>query len=125
MIPDAIQEGLTFDDVLLQPAHSEIAPAEADTSTRLTRNLHLKIPIVSAAMDTVTEAHMAIALSQQGGIGIIHRNMPIDKQAEQVDRVKRSESSVLPTRSLESVSSETNGGSRGLTIRSIFRGASG
>jgi IMP dehydrogenase len=95
MIPDVIQEGLTFDDVLLQPAHSEITPAEADTSTRLTRNLHLKIPIVSAAMDTVTEAHMAIALSQQGGIGIIHRNMPIDKQAEQVDRVKRSESGMI------------------------------
>jgi IMP dehydrogenase len=95
MIPDAIQEGLTFDDVLLQPAHSEITPAEADTSTRLTRNLHLNIPIVSAAMDTVTEAHMAIALAQQGGIGIIHRNMPIDKQAEQVDRVKRSESGMI------------------------------
>lgn len=95
MIPDAIQEGLTFDDVLLQPAHSEITPAEADTSTRLTRNLHLNIPIVSAAMDTVTEAHMAIALAQQGGIGIIHRNMPIDKQSEQVDRVKRSESGMI------------------------------
>ena len=95
MISDVIQEGLTFDDVLLQPAHSEITPAEADTSTRLTRNLQLKIPIVSAAMDTVTEAHMAIALSQQGGIGIIHRNMPIDKQAEQVDRVKRSESGMI------------------------------
>jgi IMP dehydrogenase len=95
MIPDVIQEGLTFDDVLLQPAHSEITPAEVDTSTRLTRNLQLKIPIVSAAMDTVTEAHMAIALSQQGGIGIIHRNMPIDKQAEQVDRVKRSESGMI------------------------------
>jgi IMP dehydrogenase len=95
MIPDAIQEGLTFDDVLLQPAHSEITPAEADTSTRLTRNLHLNIPVVSAAMDTVTEAHMAIALAQQGGIGIIHRNMPIDKQAEQVDRVKRSESGMI------------------------------
>src|SRR3954447_15730748 len=95
MIPDAIQEGLTFDDVLLQPAHSEITPAEADTTTRLTRNVHLNIPIVSAAMDTVTEAHMAIALAQQGGIGIIHRNMPIDKQAEQVDRVKRSESGMI------------------------------
>ena len=95
MIPDLIQEGLTFDDVLLQPAHSEITPAEAETNTRLTRNIHLNIPIVSAAMDTVTEAHMAIALSQQGGIGIIHRNMPIDKQAEQVDRVKRSESGMI------------------------------
>ncbi len=95
MTPDAIQEGLTFDDVLLQPAHSKITPAEADTRTRLTRNLHLNIPIVSAAMDNVTESHMAIALAQQGGIGIIHRNMPIDKQAEQVDRVKRSESGMI------------------------------
>jgi IMP dehydrogenase len=95
MIPEVIQEGLTFDDVLLQPAHSEITPAEVDTSTRLTRNLRLNIPIVSAAMDTVTEAHMAIALAQQGGIGIIHRNMPIEKQAEQVDRVKRSESGMI------------------------------
>ncbi|HEX4231232.1 MAG TPA: IMP dehydrogenase [Bryobacteraceae bacterium] len=95
MIPDVIQEGLTFDDVLLQPAHSEISPAEADARTFLTRKLALNIPIVSAAMDTVTESHMAIALSQQGGIGIIHRNMPIEKQAEEVDRVKRSESGMI------------------------------
>jgi IMP dehydrogenase len=95
MIPDVIQEGLTFDDVLLQPAHSEISPAEADTRTYVTRKLALHIPIVSAAMDTVTESHMAIALSQQGGIGIIHRNMPIEKQAEEVDRVKRSESGMI------------------------------
>ncbi|MGC2661083.1 MAG: IMP dehydrogenase [Bryobacteraceae bacterium] len=95
MIPDVIQEGLTFDDVLLQPAHSEISPAEADTRTCLTRKLALNIPIVSAAMDTVTESHMAIALSQQGGIGIIHRNMSIEKQAEEVDRVKRSESGMI------------------------------
>src|SRR3954466_4676702 len=95
MIPPAIQEGLTFDDVLLQPAHSLIAPSEAETSTRLTGQIELKIPIVSAAMDTVTESHMAIALAQQGGIGIIHRNMPIDRQAEEVDRVKRSESGMI------------------------------
>jgi IMP dehydrogenase len=95
MIPEVIQEGLTFDDVLLQPAHSQVTPAEADTSTRLTAKIQLKIPIVSAAMDTVTESHMAIALAQQGGIGIIHRNMPIDKQAEEVDRVKRSESGMI------------------------------
>jgi IMP dehydrogenase len=95
MIPEVIQEGLTFDDVLLQPAHSKVSPAEADTRTRVTRNLELNIPIVSAAMDTVTESHMAIALSQQGGIGIIHRNMPIEKQAEEVDRVKRSESGMI------------------------------
>src|SRR3954453_8894067 len=95
MIPPAIQEGLTFDDVLLQPAHSLIAPSEAETSTRLTGQIELRIPIISAAMDTVTESHMAIALAQQGGIGIVHRNMPIDRQAEEVDRVKRSESGMI------------------------------
>src|SRR5450432_1974278 len=92
---EAIQEGLTFDDVLLQPAHSELTPAEADTRTRLTRTMELNIPIVSAAMDTVTESHLAIALAQQGGIGIIHRNMSIERQAEEVDRVKRSESGMI------------------------------
>ncbi len=95
MIPEVIQEGLTFDDVLLQPAHSQVIPSEADTTTRLTSKIELRIPLLSAAMDTVTESHMAIALAQQGGIGIIHRNMPIDKQAEEVDRVKRSESGMI------------------------------
>ncbi len=95
MIPEVIEEGLTFDDVLLQPAYSQLTPAEADTTTCLTPKIDLKIPIVSAAMDTVTEAHMAIALAQQGGIGIIHRNMPVEKQAEEVDRVKRSESGMI------------------------------
>ncbi len=95
MIPEVIEEGLTFDDVLLQPAYSQVTPAEADTTTCLTRTIELKIPIISAAMDTVTESHMAIALAQQGGIGIIHRNMPIEKQAEEVDRVKRSESGMI------------------------------
>ena len=91
----AIPEGLTFDDVLLVPARSEVLPAEADTRTRLTRLIPLNVPIVSAAMDTVTESHLAIALAQQGGIGFIHRNMPLDKQAEEVDRVKRSESGMI------------------------------
>src|ERR1700761_6378841 len=95
MIPEVIEEGLTFDDVLLQPAHSQVTPAEADTRTCLTPRIELRIPIVSAAMDTVTESHMAIALAQQGGIGIVHRNMPIDRQAEEVDRVKRSESGMI------------------------------
>src|SRR5713101_6065753 len=95
MIPDTISEGLTFDDVLLLPARSEVIPAETDTRTFVTRNIALNIPIVSAAMDTVTESHLAIALAQQGGIGVIHRNMPIERQAEEVDRVKRSESGMI------------------------------
>ena len=95
MIQDGLREGLTFDDVLLVPAHSEVLPADADPRTRLTRNIALNIPIVSAAMDTVTEAHLAIALAQQGGIGFIHRNMTVDRQAEEVDRVKRSESGMI------------------------------
>jgi IMP dehydrogenase len=95
MVPESIQEGLTFDDVLLVPAHSEVVPAETDTRTRLSRKIALNIPIVSAAMDTVTESHLAIALAQQGGIGIIHRNMSIERQAEEVDRVKRSESGMI------------------------------
>jgi IMP dehydrogenase len=95
MIQNAIPEGLTFDDVLLLPARSEVLPAEADTRTRLTRTIPLKVPIVSSAMDTVTESHLAIALAQQGGVGFIHRNMSIDRQAEEVDRVKRSESGMI------------------------------
>src|SRR5260370_31943693 len=95
MIPHAIPEGLTFDDVLLVPAWSDLLPTEADTRTRLTRKIPLNIPIVSAAMDTVTESHLAIALSQQGGIGFIHRNMSVERQAEEGDRVKRSESGMI------------------------------
>ncbi len=95
MIPDVLPEGLTFDDVLLEPARSEVIPAETDTRSCLTRTIALNIPIVSAAMDTVTESHLAIALAQQGGIGIIHRNMTVDRQAEEVDRVKRSESGMI------------------------------
>ena len=95
MIQDNLPEGLTFDDVLLEPARSEVLPADTVTSTCLTRQIGLNIPIVSAAMDTVTESHLAIALAQQGGIGIIHRNMSVDRQAEEVDRVKRSESGMI------------------------------
>src|SRR6201995_2691007 len=95
MIPDTIPEGLTFDDVLLLPSRSEVVPAQTDTRTWLTRKIRFNIPIVSAAMDTVTESHLAIALAQQGGIGLIHRNMPVDRQAEEVDRVKRSESGMI------------------------------
>ncbi len=93
--PVVIPEGLTFDDVLLVPAWSDVLPTEVETKTRLTRQIPLNIPIVSAAMDTVTESHLAIALAQQGGLGFIHRNMPIARQAEEVDRVKRSESGMI------------------------------
>jgi IMP dehydrogenase len=95
MIQDNLPEGLTFDDVLLEPARSEVVPADTDTRTFLTRQIALNIPIVSAAMDTVTESHLAIALAQQGGIGIIHRNMTLERQVEEVDRVKRSESGMI------------------------------
>ena len=95
MIQDELLEGLTFDDVLLEPARSEVLPAEVDTRTCLTRQIGLNVPIVSAAMDTVTESHLAIALAQQGGIGFIHRNMSVERQAEEVDRVKRSESGMI------------------------------
>ena len=88
-------EALTYDDVLLLPAYSEVLPREVSTSSRLTRNIWLNIPIVSAAMDTVTEADLAIALAQEGGIGIIHKNMTIAQQAAQVRKVKRSESGMI------------------------------
>ena len=95
MIPETIQEGLTFDDVLLQPARSGVLPVQTDTRTCLTKHIGINIPIVSSAMDTVTESHLAIALAQQGGIGIVHRNMSVERQAEEVDRVKRSESGMI------------------------------
>lgn len=90
-----IREALTFDDVLLAPGHGVVHPADVDVSTRLTARIRLAIPLLSAAMDTVTEHSMAIALARQGGIGIIHKNMSIDAQAQQVDRVKRSESGMI------------------------------
>src|ERR1700678_2444523 len=95
MIHFPVPEALTFDDVLLLPARSEVVPASANTQTQISRNIRLNIPIISAAMDTVTESHMAIALAQQGGLGIIHRNLTIDQQANEVDKVKRSESGMI------------------------------
>lgn len=95
MILENIIEGLTFDDVLLVPARSNVLPNTVDTKTRFSRNILLNIPISSSAMDTVTESHLAIALAQQGGIGVVHRNMSIERQAEEVDRVKRSESGMI------------------------------
>ena len=92
---DTIQEGLTFDDVLLVPAQSDVVPANTDTRTWLTRKIGLNVPVVSAAMDTVTESRLAIALAQQGGIGLIHRNLSLEQQADEVDKVKRSESGMI------------------------------
>jgi IMP dehydrogenase len=95
MLVTEIKEGLTFDDVLLVPAYSDVLPNEVDTSTLFSRNIRLNIPLCSSAMDTVTEASLAIALAQQGGIGVIHKNLSIKEQAEEVDKVKRSESGMI------------------------------
>lgn len=92
---DEIKEGLTFDDVMLVPNYSEVLPGEVDTRTRFSRGIELNIPLCSSAMDTVTEAALAIALAQQGGIGVIHKNLSIEEQAEEVDKVKRSESGMI------------------------------
>jgi IMP dehydrogenase len=99
-IPDAfadrfLGEGLTFDDVLLVPAYSEVHPRDTDVTTRLTNRIALSMPLVSAAMDTVTESRMAMAMAREGGLGIIHKNMPIERQASEIDRVKRSESGMI------------------------------
>lgn len=90
-----ISEGITFDDVLLVPQYSEVTPNMIDLSTQLTKNIKLNIPLMSAGMDTVTEHRMAIAMARQGGIGIIHKNMSVEAQAEEVDKVKRSENGVI------------------------------
>jgi IMP dehydrogenase len=95
MLDDIVKESLTFDDLLLIPAASDILPRDVDTSTSLTKNITLNIPIVSAAMDTVTESRTAICMAQEGGIGFIHRNMSIERQAIEVDRVKKSESGMI------------------------------
>lgn len=95
MVNDDLPLGLTFDDVLLLPAKSDVLPAEVDVSTKLTRNIKLNIPIISAAMDTVTEAALAIAIAREGGLGIMHRAMSPQKQAMEVDKVKKSESGMI------------------------------
>ena len=89
------KEGLTFDDVLLIPAESDVLPKDIDVSTQLTKKIRLNIPMLTAAMDTVTESRMAIAIAREGGIGIIHKNMSIDAQRAEVDKVKRSENGVI------------------------------
>ena len=95
MINFPVPEALTFDDVLLLPAKSDVVPTEVNTQVQLTRNIRLNIPLISAAMDTVTESRMAIALAQQGGLGIVHRNLSIEQQAGEIDKVKRSESGMI------------------------------
>src|SRR6266404_899586 len=88
-------QGITFDDVLLEPAYSDVVPRDVDVRTHLTRNIRLDIPVVSSPMDTVTENELAIALAQLGGMGIIHRNMTIERQTREVDKVKRSENGII------------------------------
>jgi len=95
MIELPVPEALTFDDVLLVPAYSEVVPSQVGTQTRVTRNITLNIPLLSAAMDTVTESRLAIAMAQQGGIGVVHRNLSIEQQAAEIDKVKRSESGMI------------------------------
>src|SRR4051812_39520536 len=90
-----LPEALTFDDVLLVPRHSQVLPSQVDVGSRLTRRTRLNVPLLSAAMDTVTESRLAIAMAQQGGIGVVHKNLGIEEQASEVDRVKRSESGMI------------------------------
>src|SRR3974390_2394148 len=95
MLAKTLPEALTFDDVLLVPSYSDVAPATVSTQTQLTRAITLNPPLLSAAMDTVTESRMAIAMAQLGGLGIVHRNLSIEAQAGEIDKVKRSESGMI------------------------------
>src|SRR3978361_1262712 len=95
MIEASISEALTFDDVLLVPAYSDVVPTQVSTQTQLTRNITLNTPLMSAAMDTVTESRLAIAMAQQGGLGVVHRHLTIEQQAGEIDKVKRSESGMI------------------------------
>src|SRR5277367_3899186 len=92
---DKLTKGITFDDVLLEPRYSSVVPAEVDVATQLTRRIRLNLPLLSSPMDTVTESDMAIALAQEGGLGVIHKNMSIERQTEEVDKVKRSANGII------------------------------
>src|SRR3954470_8995866 len=95
MLDRIAYQGITFDDVLLEPGYSDVVPKDVDVRTQLTRHIKLNIPILSSPMDTVTESELAIALAQEGGIGIIHKNLPITMQTREVDKVKRSENGII------------------------------
>src|ERR1700690_2285475 len=95
MLAKSVPEALTFDDVLLVPAYSDVVPTQVSTQTQLTKNITLNTPLMSAAMDTVTESRLAIAIAQQGGLGVVHRNLSIEQQAGEIDKVKRSESGMI------------------------------
>src|SRR5579871_3506576 len=88
-------QGITFDDVLLEPAYSDVLPRDVDVRSQLTRNIRLNIPVVSSPMDTVTESELAIALAQEGGLGVIHKNMSVSRQTTEMDKVKRSENGII------------------------------
>src|SRR5258705_11364120 len=115
-------QGITFDDVLLEPAYSDVLPREVDVRTQLTRNIRLNIPVLSSPMDTVTESDLAIALAQEGGIGIIHKNMSVQVQTREVDKVKRSENGII-TDPVTLPPDETVGNYRRLTEQYNVSGA--
>src|SRR5471030_692757 len=95
MLELPVAEALTFDDVLLVPAYSDVVPTQVSTQTQLTKDIILNTPLMSAAMDTVTESRLAIAMAQQGGMGVVHRNLTIDQQSVEIDKVKRSQSGII------------------------------
>src|SRR5262249_23910928 len=121
MLERIAYHGITFDDVLLEPAYSDVVPSEADVRTQLTRNIAINIPIVSSPMDTVTESDLSIALAQEGGIGIIHKNLSVQAQTREVDKVKRSENGII-TDPVTLPPDETVGTARGIMAQQKISG---
>src|SRR5580692_10176793 len=125
-------QGITFDDVLLEPASSDVVPRDVDVSTRLTRNIHLDIPVLSSPMDTVTESELAIALAQEGGLGVIHKNMSVQQQTSEVDKVKRSENGIItdpitlppdePVKTAKRIMEQQNIGGVPITVDGYLKG---